>query len=432
MNLQRVLSLVFSIVLTATLALAAEMEGVFMVVKGDIKVQRKGGAIEVVKVGTKVMAGDAIIAGKDSRAKVVMTDKNVLNISPETKLVIEKYENNGKDKKSVELSVPYGKIRASVEQKYDGDSSRFNVKTPAAVAGVRGTDFLTSYNPTTRQSQIVTFSGTVAVGQPGQNGQIINPVFVQPGQSTSAEEGKKPSAPVAIPPEDLKKMNTESSADLGKAPSPTAAPSAEAVEEKKDEQKPEDKKELAKDSAEPKPEMTAEKAPEKSAESAPDKKSAESNNPGSTASSEPKADQPAAGNGPAAASGPDSKNPNSPNAQQPANASGPGAAPAKGGATNALPAAQAGEATGATPRNPATASPASSAAGMIRPSDLSAGTMAGVNAGKSPGSSIVNNPGIQFNPNRNPATAAPLAPPPLPDFLRNNGGPAKVNVIINN
>lgn len=195
-------------------AQAQDASGIMMVVKGDIKVTAKDGKTEPAKVGKKVVQGDSILAGADSRAKIVMSDKNVINISPDSKIVIEKYENDGKDRKNVELNVVYGKVRASVEQKYDGEKNTFNIKTPSAVAGVRGTDFITGYNPGTRVSQIITFSGTVAVGQPGPNGSIRNPVFVQPGQMTEAGAGAPPAAPKPVPKEELNKMNSESKADL--------------------------------------------------------------------------------------------------------------------------------------------------------------------------------------------------------------------------
>ena len=190
-----------------------------MVVKGDVnvtaaKTQQKLKA----KVGQKVGEGDVIETGKDSRAKIVMADKNVLNISPDSKVVIEKYVNDAKTgEKKVDLKVLEGKLRASVEQKYDGEKNTFQIKTPTAVAGVRGTDFITGFNSSTRVTSVVTFSGVVAVGLPGANGTILKPVMVQPGQSTSVENGKAAEAPKAVPVKELQQMNTTTQAE---APSP--------------------------------------------------------------------------------------------------------------------------------------------------------------------------------------------------------------------
>jgi len=231
-------AVVFFVVSFTTTSFAQAISGVMMVVKGDIKVTSKDGKTEAAKVGKKVVAGDTITSGPDSRAKIVMADKNVINVSPDSKIVIEKYENDGKDKKNVELNVVYGKLRASVEQKYDGEKSKFNVKTPSAVAGVRGTDFITGYNPSTKSAQIITFQGSVAVGTPGPGGSIQNPVFVKAGQMTEAGAGKPPEAPKSVPKEELNKMNNETKAETaGNDKKDTRQVASESKEEKKDEKK---------------------------------------------------------------------------------------------------------------------------------------------------------------------------------------------------
>lgn len=197
----------------------AQSSGTFMVVKGDVQVTSKDGKTEKAKLGKKVFSSDTVVSGKDARAKIVMEDKNVINISPETKLTLEKYIfDPAKNDKQVTLNVEYGKVRATVEQKYDGEKNKFHVKTPAAVAGVRGTDFLTSFNPANKQTRIVTFEGKVAVGTPGIGGRIMNPVFVEPGQFTTANTGAPPSTPTILPKEELVALNNDSQAvptDIG-------------------------------------------------------------------------------------------------------------------------------------------------------------------------------------------------------------------------
>lgn len=191
---------------------AQSVHGVLMVVKGDVEVLSvKTKTIQKAKVGDKVFPGDTISAGKDARAKVVMTDKNILNISPDTKIEIAKYEfKPQEDKKNVLLNVVYGKVRATVSQKYDGDKSQFNVKTPSAVAGVRGTDFITQHSPVTNTSKVVTFSGRVDVGSGfGADGKIVNPVSVSPGQFTVATNQAPPAPPVKLSPGELQQMNKE-------------------------------------------------------------------------------------------------------------------------------------------------------------------------------------------------------------------------------
>ncbi len=223
----------FKCVVIATVLFSVHVfaDGVFMVVKGDVKVTVKGKPAVAAKVGMKVNQTDKVVSGKDARAKIVMSDKNILNISPDTQLVIEAYKfNEAKDEKNVSLNVLYGKVRATVNQKYDGEKNKFQVKTPSAVAGVRGTDFLTSYNPTTNASKVVTFEGAVAVGSgTDASGKIQNPVTVPAGSFSVASDNGPPSAAAPVPPQELQAMNKDSNAD-GNGARPDAAPRAPAAE----------------------------------------------------------------------------------------------------------------------------------------------------------------------------------------------------------
>lgn len=206
----------------------ANVHGTMMVVKGDVKVtSAKTKQTTPGKVGTKVYPGDTITSGPDSRAKIIMSDKNVINVSPESRITIAKYENDGKNSRNVDLKVDYGKVRATVEQKYDGEKNKFNIRTPTAVAGVRGTDFLTGFNPKTQSTTIITFSGVVAVGKPGPGGQIVNPVMVKPGEATNVHRDQAPEPPKQAPREELQQMNMESQADSGPAETPSSQQQAQ-------------------------------------------------------------------------------------------------------------------------------------------------------------------------------------------------------------
>lgn len=212
--------------------------------KGDVKItsgQTK--KVDAAAVGSKICSGDTITAGKDSRAKLKMDDGNELNISPESKIVLENYQfDPAQNRKKVLLNVLQGKIRAATQKENmyndkstDGQANTFQVKTKSAVAGVRGTDFLTGFDPKTSKSEIVTFKGKVEVGQPGPGGQILNPVSVTAGQRTEAFVGQPPAVPQTIPTRELEKANTETKAEPGPAASNGPAPGP--VEAKGDDKK---------------------------------------------------------------------------------------------------------------------------------------------------------------------------------------------------
>jgi len=419
-------------------ALAQETSGVMMVVKGDIKVT-SGGKTESAKVGRKVFSGDAIIAGADSRAKIVMSDRNILNVSPDSKVVIEKYTNDPKsDSRAVELKVEYGKVRAQVEQKYDGEKNKFNIKTPTAVAGVRGTDFITGYSLRTRQTSIVTFSGMVAVGQPGAAGEIKNPVFVRPGQTTNVGDGKPPEPPKPMPKEDLQNMNQETAG--GPTPPAPANSEQQPANEQAKEQPKEQPKDQPKDQQAAQPKEQPKEQP-KDQQAAQPKESA--NQPKEQAGTQPKEQAPqpqsqvsggnnneggaSANRGPASAgpeaSGPNKKDP-SPPAKAPSNTAGSSDASRSPASANS----GGGTPTGTAAPAPAGAkAPAPVAGGMSPPSMPTMGPVT-LDASALPQAQGPNIP-------RLPAAINPIVTLPTQNQFVNdtikNTGPSKVTIQIN-
>ena len=206
-------------------ALAEKMYGLFMVVKGSVQVQSGAGAAADVKVGSKIFEGDTVISGPDARAKIVMSDRNTININPETKMKIEKYVNDSTSgQKAVSLNLIEGKVRNNVEQTYDGTKSTFQIKTPTAVAGVRGTQFLATFNKTTQVTGVVTFKGSVTLASINPAGQILGkPVVITKGKSSETAPNKPAAAPAPVPKDTIKKIDGESSVSLKSTSSGTSA-----------------------------------------------------------------------------------------------------------------------------------------------------------------------------------------------------------------
>ncbi len=190
---------------------AAQSFGVLMVVKGNVKIFKKDDTSTDARISSKVFPEDTVVTGKDSRAKIVMSDRNIINVLPETKLRIDQYINNEKEK-NVRLSLIQGKVRNNVEQKYDSEKNRFEVKTPTAVAGVRGTQFITSFDRTTNKTEIVTLKGEVAFqGLDAVSNKLTEPVVVKKGETSQNQEaGAAPATPTRIDPIELKKIENES------------------------------------------------------------------------------------------------------------------------------------------------------------------------------------------------------------------------------
>lgn len=144
----------------------AAQSGIFMVVVGKISIERSTGEVVKANLNSVVNPGDAVIAEADSKAKIVMRDRNIINVHPNTKLVIKKYTNEPGDK-NVDIKLERGRIRTDVEENYDGNDTKFEIKTGVAVIGVRGTQFVVSHNVDKNVTEVVTLTGEVFVQRVG-------------------------------------------------------------------------------------------------------------------------------------------------------------------------------------------------------------------------------------------------------------------------
>ncbi len=186
--------------------LAAD-NGLFMVVKGTVKVISGSDKNESsAKVGTKVFSGDTVITEADSRAKIVMSDRNVLQLSPNSRFEITKYKTGAtEDQREAQVALMQGKVRVQVEQKY-GEKNKFELRTPTAVAGVRGTSYLAQFEPKSLTTTIVVLSGKVAVSSPRLNSA---PVLLTPNMGSTIKEDTAKIEPVRMSAEEIKTLSSE-------------------------------------------------------------------------------------------------------------------------------------------------------------------------------------------------------------------------------
>lgn len=185
--------------------------GKLKIANGTVQVKAAGtGALRAAQNGETLHLKESIITGPESSAKVVMDDTNELDLASNSQIEVKTYEIGATGKRQALLNLLNGQVRAKVRQKYDGGKSQFLIKTPTAVAGVRGTDFLALFDPINTRSEIVTFDGAVEFGQASALGTIINSVSVKAGESSVALTGESPSAPTSLSKEQLAKLDNAS------------------------------------------------------------------------------------------------------------------------------------------------------------------------------------------------------------------------------
>jgi ferric-dicitrate binding protein FerR (iron transport regulator) len=132
---------------------------------------------------------DLVNTQMNARARIALDDGSVLNVGSESSMKVVKHDAGAQQ---TELELTYGKLRTQA-QKIAKPDGKFEVRTPAGVAGVVGTDFFVAYDNTTSTMNVITFEGLVKVCNLA--GVCV---LVKAGQMTSVRSGDN-SAP--LPPQ---------------------------------------------------------------------------------------------------------------------------------------------------------------------------------------------------------------------------------------
>jgi hypothetical protein len=130
---------------------------------------------------------DLVNTQVNARARIALEDGSVLNVGSESSMKIVKHDAGAQQ---TELELTYGKLRTQA-QKIAKPDGKFEVRTPAGVAGVVGTDFFVGYDVNAGSMNVIVFEGLVKVCNLA--GVCV---LVKAGQMTNVRNGDN-SAPAA-------------------------------------------------------------------------------------------------------------------------------------------------------------------------------------------------------------------------------------------
>ena len=108
---------------------------------GSVRLYRKLRPLDL-KLDADVFHRDRVKTGQDSLLGIDVYDGSQLVVSPNTRMTLTRSDAN--EPRKINLQLISGTIRCKVKPL--SDSEVFIVRTPVATAGVRGTDFITSYD----------------------------------------------------------------------------------------------------------------------------------------------------------------------------------------------------------------------------------------------------------------------------------------------
>lgn len=184
-------------------AAAQEEVGTVAALEGTAQIGRAGD-FQPAKPGAPIHLGDELRTGTPGRMRVVFRDDTILNLGDETRITVDDQvfaPDQGMFRASIQLLS--GKVRALVGEYYRQPGASYELKTVTAVAGVRGTEFIVSYDPALELTRVVGVEGRVEVRSSRER--IAQSVFVTSGELTEVDAQRAPEAPRLLDEQDQRR-----------------------------------------------------------------------------------------------------------------------------------------------------------------------------------------------------------------------------------
>ena len=180
------------LLLVATMVFAGQAATVTHL-SGPLVVRKADGATKAISIGSKVDEGDTVVTEKRTYARLKFTDGGEVTLKPNCQFKVEKFSyDQGKPKDDLaSYKLIKGGLRAITGQiGKRGNQDSYEMKTPTATIGIRGTIFLAEYVPEAEPAVSEYSRASLAALDPGH-------ISGQPVMTDSAPVGI---APVRNPP----------------------------------------------------------------------------------------------------------------------------------------------------------------------------------------------------------------------------------------
>lgn len=156
-------------------------------VRGEVVALHAGGTRRVLAFGDSVSEDETIRAGPASFASLRLPDGSLIQVEPGSQLHLRQLrEIDAADRSRAVFELEHGRIETTVAPQRTG--SRFDVRTPLAVAGVRGTRFGVSQDTERRIMTADVLRGAVAVAALAGGGEAVS---VEQGRGAVVEAGRQ-------------------------------------------------------------------------------------------------------------------------------------------------------------------------------------------------------------------------------------------------
>jgi ferric-dicitrate binding protein FerR (iron transport regulator) len=175
--------------------------GEIVFTEGSVQVQSSDKVWKKAEAGTQVNIGDAVRTARRSRADVALDDEkmNTLRIAEQTMVVLNSTEPGMINK----IDLSNGKVYSNVDNIREGMA--FEISTPSAVAGVRGTGW--SVESSRQNDEVATYKDTVSVKTFDANNNLLSETTVPEGFKTMIERFQQAGALIQLTSQETQNWN---------------------------------------------------------------------------------------------------------------------------------------------------------------------------------------------------------------------------------
>ncbi len=161
-------------------------------VLGSADVTRGETPAQPLKAGDPIEEHDVLRTKRGSLLEVTMSDGSQLTLAENTRLEVTRYVTGDHPQGIFDLA--RGKVRSVVTKVFSSRSESFRVRTPTAVVGVSGTDFVTEYG---RFTVVYVYRGVVIARSADPSIGLY--LILRPGQGAIIRRGLSPEFSGRIP-----------------------------------------------------------------------------------------------------------------------------------------------------------------------------------------------------------------------------------------
>jgi len=121
---------------------AAPEAGLVKTMKGTVSVERAGQRMSAT-IGMPVQEKDVVTTGADGSVGITFTDSSMLSVGPNSVLALDRYAfDAATGKGALEANLAKGTLAAISGKMVKRSPESMKIRTPAAIMGVRGTEFV--------------------------------------------------------------------------------------------------------------------------------------------------------------------------------------------------------------------------------------------------------------------------------------------------